>query len=192
VSRTLSSKVACFGYRVIDMAQRLPWRIKAKLLQRLLGACGSGVSIAAGFDIPEPHNVFIGNDVYLGPRVCILAANARARIGSKVMFGPDVTLVTGDHDITKFGVFMCDVHEKSPGADADIVIQDDVWVGSGAIVLKGVTLRRGCVVGAGAVVTKSTEPYSIVAGNPAVHRRYRISPGEIESHEKAIRAGCTP
>ena len=48
-----------------------------------------------------------------------------------------------------------------------IVIEDDVWIGANAIVLKGVTLGRGCVVAAGAVVTKSAPAYSLVGGNPA-------------------------
>lgn len=48
-----------------------------------------------------------------------------------------------------------------------IVIEADVWIGANAIVLKGVTLGRGCVVAAGSVVTKSVPPYSLVGGNPA-------------------------
>lgn len=48
-----------------------------------------------------------------------------------------------------------------------IVIEDDVWIGSNAVVLSGVKIGRGCVIGAGSVVTKSMPPYSIVAGNPA-------------------------
>lgn len=48
-----------------------------------------------------------------------------------------------------------------------IVIEDDVWIGANAIVLKGVTLGRGCVIAAGAVVTKSAPAYSLVGGNPA-------------------------
>jgi acetyltransferase-like isoleucine patch superfamily enzyme len=48
-----------------------------------------------------------------------------------------------------------------------IVIEDDVWIGAGARILDGVTIARGSVIGAGSVVTKSTQPYSIVVGVPA-------------------------
>ena len=48
-----------------------------------------------------------------------------------------------------------------------IVIEDHVWIGAGATILKGVTIGEGAVVGAGAVVTKNVEPHTIVAGNPA-------------------------
>jgi acetyltransferase-like isoleucine patch superfamily enzyme len=54
------------------------------------------------------------------------------------------------------------------GRDRDgIVIDDDVWIGAHASVLDGVRIARGCVIGAGAVVTKSTEPYGVYAGVPA-------------------------
>jgi maltose O-acetyltransferase len=48
-----------------------------------------------------------------------------------------------------------------------VVIEDDVWIGTRAIILPGRRLGKGCIVGAGAVVTKDVEPHSIVAGNPA-------------------------
>lgn len=48
-----------------------------------------------------------------------------------------------------------------------IVIEDDVWIGAGAKILDGVTLRKGSVIGAGAVVTKNTDAYCVYAGVPA-------------------------
>ncbi|NUQ39504.1 MAG: hypothetical protein HUU23_17315 [Caldilineales bacterium] len=59
----------------------------------------------------------------------------------------------------------------------DIVIEDDVWLGVGAIVLDGVTIGRGAVIGAGAVVTESIPAYAIAVGAPARvvgHRRQQI------------------
>jgi len=57
----------------------------------------------------------------------------------------------------------------------DINIEDDVWIGANSIILSGVKLSRGTIVGAGSVVTKSTEPYSIVGGNPARLIKYRFA-----------------
>jgi len=51
--------------------------------------------------------------------------------------------------------------------EGKIIIQDDAWIGAGAIILPNVTIGKGAVVGAGAVVTKDVPPYTVVAGVPA-------------------------
>ena len=48
-----------------------------------------------------------------------------------------------------------------------IMIEDDVWIGARAIILPGVKIGKGCIIGAGAVVTKSSDDYSVIGGNPA-------------------------
>ena len=79
-------------------------------------------------------------------------------IGKNVCIGEDVRLITGSHDVT------------SPHFNLvtrPITINDNVWIATGAIVLPGVTIGEGAVVGAGSVVTKDVEPWTVVAGNPA-------------------------
>ena len=65
------------------------------------------------------------------------------------------------------GKFIMDSHEKLPKNDAPVIIEDDVWAGANITILKGVTIGRGCVIAAGAVVNKSMPPYSIIGGVPA-------------------------
>jgi acetyltransferase-like isoleucine patch superfamily enzyme len=85
------------------------------------------------------------------------------------MFGPNVTLITGDHRIDILGKYMIDVTEaeKLPENDAPIVFEGDNWVGANSTILKGVTIGKGAIVATRAVVTKDVPPYTIVAGNPA-------------------------
>ena len=59
------------------------------------------------------------------------------------------------------------------------IIKDDVWIGSNSIILGGITLEQGTVIGAGAVITKNTEPYGIYVGNPARLLRKRFSDKQI-------------
>lgn len=66
------------------------------------------------------------------------------------------------------------------------IVQDDVWIGYRAIILSGVTIGRGSVVAAGAVVTSDVEKYSIVAGVPAKVVAKRFSPDDIKRHEKLL------
>jgi acetyltransferase-like isoleucine patch superfamily enzyme len=63
---------------------------------------------------------------------------------------------------------------------APVVVGNDVWIGYRAIILDGITVGDGAIVAAGAVVTKDVEPYSIVAGVPAKHLRYRFPPETIK------------
>ena len=85
------------------------------------------------------------------------------------MFGPNVTVITGDHRIDILDRPMCSItdDEKLPENDQDVVIEEDVWVGAGATILKGVTIGNGSVVAAGALVKKDVPPYAVVGGVPA-------------------------
>jgi len=90
------------------------------------------------------------------------------------------------HNITVPGRFMTDVHEKTGNEDLGVIIDDDVWVGNSAIILRGVRVGRGSVIAAGAVITKSIPPYAIVAGTPAHIVRFRWDVTTILSHEKTL------
>ena len=79
-----------------------------------------------------------------------------------------------------------DSNEKLPENDAPVVIEDDVWCGANVTILKGVTIGRGSVVAAGAVVTKSCPPYSIIGGVPAKILKRRFSKEEIIEHERNL------
>lgn len=73
------------------------------------------------------------------------------------------------------------------GDEYRIVVEDDVWIGHGAIILSGVTIGRGSIVAAGAIVTKDVPPYSIVASPPSVVLKSRFSPEQILFHEAELR-----
>ena len=65
------------------------------------------------------------------------------------------------------------MNQQGEGKQGAIIIEDDVWIGAGSIILTGVTISKGSVIGAGSVVAKSIPEYSIAVGNPAkvIHRR---------------------
>lgn len=107
-------------------------------------------------------------------------------IGKKVIFGPNPTIITGDHRIDVIGKYIMDSKEKLPENDAPVVIEDDVWCGANVTILKGVTIGHGSVVAAGAVVTKSFPPYSIIGGVPAKLLKMRFTQEEMEEHERLL------
>lgn len=99
-----------------------------------------------------------------GATGAVLVADERIEIGDRVFLGANVLITDTDfHPIDPA------VRRRTPqaGAHAPVVIEDDVFIGTQAIILKGVHIGRGAVVGAGAVVTRSVPAGAIVAGNPA-------------------------
>ena len=105
----------------------------------------------------------IGKDVFIGEDL-IISDNLHDKnvfIGNRVSIGPRVTLVTSSApNLSMIRPYVKVVNGK-------IRIEDDAWIGAGAIILPNVTIGRGAVVGAGAVVTKDVPPYTVVVGVPA-------------------------
>ena len=132
-------------------------------------------------------NITLGDDVTIGTNSCFLSTDAQLKIGSKVLFGPHVYIITGNHQINRIGEYIADVSKKTECCDADVVIEDDVWIGAGTIILKGVTIGRGSVIGAGSVVTKSTLPYSVNGGNPCKLIKMRFTEEQIAEHERVLK-----
>ncbi len=130
----------------------------------------------------------LGDDVYIGPGAMLLAKDSSISIGNKTMFGPNVSVVGGNHATHIVGKFMFDYadEDKRWFDDLPVIFEEDVWVGAGCTILKGVTVGRGAIVAAGAVVTKDIPPYAIAGGIPARVLKFRWSLDEIHEHEQKL------
>ena len=157
------------------------------LFKTRFNSVGSNV-IFNPFDQIDYKNISVGNDVYIGGGATFAASESQIIIEDKVMFGPNVTIMGGDHNYSVIGDYMFDVKEKNPNDDQQVLIKKDVWIGAGAIILKGVTIGRGSIIAAGSLVNKNVQNYSIVAGVPAKHMKYRFSEDEIIQHENIIKS----
>jgi acetyltransferase-like isoleucine patch superfamily enzyme len=159
-------------------------RLLRTMLRPLFAGCGRSVRFHP-FDEFSYSTIRIGSDVFIGKGACFTARKG-ITIGDKVMFGPNVTIRGGDHNTAVLGKYMADVHDKRSEDDMPVLIEDDVWVGTGVIILKGVTIGRGAIIGAGAVVTRSVPPYAIAVGVPARVIGFRWSVEEILKHEVVL------
>jgi chloramphenicol O-acetyltransferase type B len=133
--------------------------------------CGAGSFFRAGEDIRIGRNVFFGLGVHV---------SAPCVIGDDVLFGSRVAVVGGDHRFDLPGVPM----NRSGRADAaPVVVEEEAWVGHGAILMAGVRVGRGAIVAAGAVVTKDIPPCEIWGGTPARALRPRFpDPADRDRH----------
>jgi acetyltransferase-like isoleucine patch superfamily enzyme len=94
----------------------------------------------------------------------INVSSGRVEVGKDCFFGHTVMLLTGTHDVTKFGPERVTSYPKE---GRDIILEEGVWLASGVIVLGPSRIGKHAVVGAGSVVRGDIEPYSIYAGNIA-------------------------
>lgn len=158
------------AYRILDGISRAYNKLLLMpSLRCSFASCGENVTLGRRSEISGAGNIYIGHNVYLGPGATLLTTRAKIRIGNYVMSGPNLTVVTGDHrtDIVDRPMMELTDKDKLPDNDQDVVIGNDVWMGSGVTILKGVHISDHCVIAAGAVVTKDVEPeFSIWGGFP--------------------------
>ncbi len=114
------------------------------------------------------NELHIGDETWIGQQ-CFFHSAGGIRIGARVGIGPGVKIITSVHVEAGRATPVL----FSPLTFAPVVIEDDADIGTGAILLPGVTIGRGAVVGAGAVVTKDMPAYAMVAGVPAKILRER-------------------
>jgi acetyltransferase-like isoleucine patch superfamily enzyme len=183
-------------------------------------------ALGPGADIRGPRAVeVIGPNVRIGAHLSILAtpdkpvrlvvypwSDGRIEIGDYVALSPGVritahtSITIGDSCSLAQRVFITDAdwHDLydrifPPGPTAPVVLEENVWIGDGAIVCKGVRIGRNSVVGAGAVVTRDVPPNTVVAGNPAravkrldpdrrftTRRDLFTTLGTVEAHEDRL------
>lgn len=124
----------------------------------------TGRPVPEGFALFPPFNADCGKNIHLGRDVfinsgCKFQDQGGIHIGDRALIGHNVVLATLNHPL--------DPELRSCLDPEPIRLQDDVWIGSGSIVLPGVTIGKGSVVAAGAVVNKDVPPMTIVGGVPA-------------------------
>ena len=145
----------CPGMFLGSRCRRLFYRL-------VLKKCGKGLRTHTGFFLLEPRNVSIGNNVGFNAG-CWLNGGGGITIGDHVLFGPRVIIHSANHRFDRLDVPICEQgHDHK-----EVVIEDNVWVGAGCIILPGVTIHSGAVVAAGAVVTQSVPANAVVGGVPA-------------------------
>jgi len=114
-----------------------------------VGFMGERIDVQAPFNCQYGYNIHIGDDVEIGANCRIMDA-ASVRIGARTVIGPDVSIYSVDGD-----------HYNKPPAGMkrlwlaeEVIIEEDCWIGGGAIILPGVRIEKGSTVGAGTIVPK--------------------------------------
>jgi acetyltransferase-like isoleucine patch superfamily enzyme len=143
---------------------------------------GENVIIRAGANLlPNGGAITIGDFSSLNHYV-VINGQGGVTIGAKVMIAAFTSIFAGMHNFSSTEIPM---HDQGMMTKGGIRIEDDVWIGTHAVILDGVTIGTGSIVAAGAVVTRNVPPFSIVAGVPARIVKSRLTPAETAERAAA-------
>lgn len=130
---------------------------------------GKNSRVGLDVKINRPQNVYIGDNTYVNGGMLFTSENSKIKIGNNCLLSYNICLRTYSHNYIDKKVLI----NKQGEFEKNIIIEDDVWVGYGAQIMPGVTLHKGCVIGAGAIVTKDIDEYAVAVGCPARIIKYR-------------------
>jgi maltose O-acetyltransferase len=141
--------------------------IRRWICKPLFKKSGKNINVEKGAFFGTGSKIEIGDNSGIGINCQLWGP---VKIGKDVLMGPEVTIITASH---KFDRIDIPIRHQGRHPDSPVLISDDVWIGTRAIILPGITVGQGAIIGAGAIVTKDVPAYSIVGGNPAKIIRYR-------------------
>lgn len=144
-------------------------------------SCGKDLRFHPGSSLFEYRNISIGERGFINRGAYFSAPNGRITIGNDALIGADVFIAAGHHNYKAVGKPIN--RQGYLPEEQQIVIGDDVWIASRAIILGNVTIHDGAVIGAGSMVLKDLPPYCLCVGNPhCIPIRYRYTDDELRQH----------
>lgn len=154
--------------------------------RKKMGYCAPTATVTRPLVIKGPENVYLYEDTKIVDATIMTPVN-KFIMKKHSSAAEGLKVITGNHE-RRVGRWFRSIkqNEKGPGLDADVIVEEDCWIGVNVTLMMGVTVRRGTTVAAGAVVTKSTAPYSIVGGIPAKHLKFYWTIDQILEHEKQL------
>lgn len=143
-------------------------------VKRLLKHCGKDVDVRYNCYFGTGDRLSVGDRSSLGMNARL---GGSITIGNDCMMGPDVVMMAVSHEYSRTDI---PIKQQGPKEEQPIFIGDDCWIGTRVVIMPGVHLGKHCIVGSGAVVTKSFPDYSVIGGVPAKLIKYRVQ-SEIQN-----------
>lgn len=158
IIRRIKTVLLEFAVMKLHCVGKVPSHHYRRFFYRMFGMrIGRGSAIHMNLRLYNPCNIQIGEDSIIGEDA-VLDGRAKLMIGNHVDIASEVMIYNAEHDVRD---------PNFRAICAPVIIEDYVFIGPRAIILPGVTIKKGAVVGAGAVVTKDVEAGIIVGGVPA-------------------------
>lgn len=168
---TFKKKIYYLLYSLL--AKKLPLSRRCKLAKKIRNYFASHILNNVGKNINIEKNAEFNPKVSVGDNSGIgvnCELYGEVQIGNNVLMGPECIFYTSNHNYINKNELIIN---QGSTKEKKIIIEDDVWIGSRVIILPGVTIKKGCVIGAGSIVTKNFPEYSVICGNPAKVVKFR-------------------
>jgi len=158
----ITSEQKIYQEKVYEFNQLKPYESeeKQKYMHEVFAECGENCYIELPFRANwGGHHLHLGSGVYMNFNMTMVD-DGNIYIGNKVMFGPNVTIITGTHPVNP------SLRERGLQYNKDVYIEDNAWIGSGVTILPGVKIGKNSVIAAGSMVTKDIPDNVVAAGIP--------------------------
>ena len=158
----ITSEQKIYQEKVYEFNQLKPYESeeKQKYMHEVFAECGENCYIELPFRANwGGHHLHLGSGVYMNFNMTMVD-DGNIYIGNKVMFGPNVTIITGTHPVNP------SLRERGLQYNKDVYIEDNAWIGSGVTILPGVKIGKNSVIAAGSMVTKDIPENVVAAGIP--------------------------
>lgn len=162
IAKRIETILLEFEVMLLHILGSVPSHHVRRFFYRLAGVhIGKGTTLHMGTRFYDPRNIRIGDDSIIG-EYAVLDGREKLLIGNHVDIASEVMIYNSEHNVDSKHFAAVESVVRAP-----VVVEDYVFIGPRAILLPGVTIKKGAVVAAGAVVTKDVEEYKIVGGVPA-------------------------
>lgn len=155
--------------------------------RKKFGYCAKSCILTPPIVFSNVKNIFLYENTSINAYSWISATNAKFIVKANCAIAERLTVHTGNHAYI-VGKYITDIKEgnKPKGYDKDVIIENDVWIGSNVTLLSGVNIGRGSIIAAGAVVSRDVPPYAVAGGVPAKVIKFKWSIDQILEHESIL------
>lgn len=160
--------------------------LKIKSIEKKLGYFGKNAYISGEFVCGHPENIFIHENSHIFGPFMYIGNKGKFVVKMNSGAAQGLTVICGGHKRSIGKLLYGGETWEGRSSDHDIIVEEDVWIGTNVTLCAGVTIGRCSNIGAGSVVRHDVPPYAIVMGNPAKVTGFCFTPEEVIEHEKVL------
>ena len=172
--------------RVISLSSRLSNRLYGSILKSALGYCGKNVILHKPSVCSNPGNLYLYNNTSIMKNWTFLSDTGKFIMKDHSIASTNLVIITGNHNRVLEHTLQESIANRLADKEKDIVLEEEVWLGTNVTLLPGITIGRGATVAAGSVVNRDLPPYTLCAGIPAKVKKVYWTEEQIIKHEECV------